>query len=87
MSWKPFAAVVIGGTSLMGGVGTIGGTHHRRVHCERAEKRPQSHGRVPVLADGGDGRGRRCRQSTRTRYVKECVRYFDTTSSANPTTE
>ena len=44
-------AVVLGGTSVFGGRGTIGGTLHRAVRAGRAEERP--------------ARWRHCRRSSR----------------------
>ena len=46
------AAVVIGGTSLFGGIGTILGTRRRRVHPGRAAERLRDRRRPAVLAAG-----------------------------------
>ena len=53
------AAVVLGGTSLMGGRGSVGGHADWRVRDRRPRRRPRAARRVRVLADGGQGTGHR----------------------------
>ena len=59
------AAVVLGGTSLMGGRGTIAGTLDRGVRHRRPRRRARAARRLGVLADGRQGTRHRARRRPR----------------------
>ena len=54
---QSIAAVVIGGTSLFGGIGTMLGTRLRRLHPGRPAERLRDRGGQPVLAEHRRRRG------------------------------
>ena len=54
---QAIAAVVIGGTSLFGGIGTMLGTRLRRLHPGRPAERLRDRGGQPVLAEHRRRRG------------------------------